>query len=145
MGKENEMDPIEIATKKLDDKYSQLVGRLNQQTELKGALEELKATRDQLVDTLTLLAKLKPFSLEDLYSQTNGRVFVSKSVYVANEYPGAIGIEVDRQSLSRYQNLRSESEWQVPHGLYRFVLIAIPQEVPAKKGEPRMDDYGRGY
>ena len=140
---------VQIATQKLDEKYQELKVRLEKQQELESALLELKQTRDSLVETLTLLSKLKPMSVTDLYAQVNGRVWISHAVAIRNLYQGNVGIAIDGESLiRRYFQTRDGSsgydviEW--PTGLYRMVLIAIPETPPAKKND-RVDDYGRSY
>lgn len=140
---------VQIATQKLDEKYQELKTRLEKQQELEAALVELKQTRDSLVETLTLLSKLRPMSVTDLYAQVNGRMWVSHAVGIQQAFPGNIDIYVNQTSITRqaYRKPDGSSGYdnlEFPPGLYRMVLIAIPETPPAKKNE-RVDDYGRSY
>lgn len=139
-------DIVEIATQQIEAKYKQLKDKLEEQHELRAAIDELTNTKNNLIRQLEVLQSVKvPTNLIDLYTNTGGRVWVSKRVFTQFEHPGAVDLTVSGRSLGNQHPNPDPMEF--PRGLYRFVVIAVPQEPDdkAKKRGEVTDDYGSTY
>ena len=124
-------DLVKIATQQLEERAKALKWEME-----KAIDEKVENTKDQL----GRLGELKvPLDILDMYMKTNGKVWVSKTV----------GVEEDVQfRLLRggrdlfYPNTHSrEPEFKLPLGVYKLVLIAIPQEFEVDKGGCIKDGY----
>lgn len=133
-------DLVEIAKVKVEEKYLELSARLKEERDLKQALTELETKKDEVIKQLQTLAGLKaPTDLIDFYVKTGGKVWVSKRVFLR-------GIEREVNVTVRSTNLAAyEAPIQLPKGLYRLILMAIPEEAHPDRLGNEVDDYGYGF
>jgi hypothetical protein len=139
-------DLVEIVKGKLTEEYQRQRKMLEEQRDLKNALAKLDQTYQNLAAQVDTLAKFKvPRDLIDLYVRTGGRVWVSRKVYVEGRYEGELDITRQGNSLSR--SAPAADPIRVPGGLYRLVLVAIPEEISEKDRNAGhlVDDYGWGF
>lgn len=98
------------------------------------ATEEILCAKARLEEQLSLLAVAKaPADMLEWYVKTDGRVWSSKKKWLGNNR--SIYISADGHYIL------DQGEFRLTPGLYRFFLIAIPEEPTYDKNGMGQDDY----
>lgn len=125
-------DIIKYLETQLNNKVEELKKELQQQRDLTRALAELEEFAKTLKRTFEEIAKLEiPDTIFNLVSK-DGKVWASKIVVTDNSFEIRNGAYI----------LLSWSDNFVPKGVYRFIVLAIPQDVEGDKDGFFKDEYG---
>lgn len=126
---------LEAAFERIDKKVKELKVELRQERDLQRALHALNEEAGQVKQQLEILTGLPlPTDILDFYIKQSGNVWVSKLRGIGD------GDEVTVSSHSRTLTCSSDRRGiRLPPGAYRFVLLAIPQEI--KREQLDRDSY----
>ena len=143
-------DVLKVVLEQIDKKVNELKIELHQQRDVNQAIATLDSRAAQLKGQITALATLPiPTDLLEFYTRSGGRVWVSKLCgFRAGEH---FAIQHNARTLNypepgtygapTFDGLRS--------GSYRFVLLAIEQDIPDKLKDKRTgqwtDEYNDRY
>ena len=116
---------VEIATKQLEERAKSLKWEME---------KDLDDKVEQLKEQFQILAELKlPTDILQLYMENEGRLWVSKRVFVED-----LRLSNGARNLFYRNDSDRASEFSLPRGAYRLVLMAIPTTLDEGA---RCDDY----
>lgn len=142
-------DVVKVVLEQLDKKKEELKAELLEQRDLHQALAALESKAQDLKQQVEVLANLPvPKDLLDFYVKSGGRIWVSKlRGFVASD---DFRIQHRARTLNYPEVGHSTTFEGLPSGAYRFVLLAIPQDIPKnfdKRWGPDewQDEYGETF
>ncbi len=136
MDKEKIEGAVKIAIEQLEKKTRELKEELMEQQDLNKAILTLEQKAANLKQQLSDLSSIQiPRDLLEYYIQTNGHVWISKIVAIGN-------LRLNNCGRDLFYGSSAQSEFELPRGAYRLILMALPQKVKPDSHGEFCDDYG---
>ncbi len=129
---------VEIVKAQLTEEYERQKASLIEQRDVNDALAQLEQRYKSIVEQVDILEHANaPVDLIAWYVKTGGKVWVSKKVGLNGSFQG---LNITNMGM----NLIPGEDFKLPMGLYRLVLLAIPEDVPEDmlRNMRMTDDYG---
>jgi hypothetical protein len=133
---------VEKVKAQLTLEYERQKIMLKEERDLNQALQQLEQKYQNLITQVEALENAKaPADLIALYIQTGGKVWISKKVY---NQGGMDTLTISgRHIMGNYAP--NCDGLQLEKGLYRIVVMALPEPLSQTKTGTAVDDYGTPY